>query len=75
MAKKKRNMICCFFWDTKCFFSRCESAFDPDGNSTYCYWDYSGQGIEYQVLAGPVFIVVMTSAGVLIGFFGDKVSR
>ncbi len=27
----------------------CEAAADPAGdNATYCYWDYSGQGIEYQ---------------------------
>ena len=40
-----------------------------------CYWDYSGQGIEYQILAGTVFVVVFTFSGVIMGYLGDKVIR
>jgi len=32
-----------------------------------CEWDYTGQGIEYQLIAGPVFIVVYTLCGIFIG--------
>ncbi len=40
-----------------------------------CYWDYSGQGIEYQVLAGTIFVVMFTVSGVVMGYLGDKVNR
>lgn len=40
-----------------------------------CTWQYSGQGWEYQLLAGPAFIVVFTISGVLMGFLADSVSR
>ncbi len=53
----------------------CETAIDEVTGDKYCYWDYSGQGIEYQILAGPIFVVIMSVSGVIIGFFGDKVSR
>ncbi len=55
--------------------SECEAIVDEVTGLNYCYWDYSGQGIEYQILAGPIFVVIMTVSGVIIGFFGDKVSR
>jgi len=40
-----------------------------------CEWLYSGQGWEYQILAGPAFIVVFTISGVIMGFLADRVSR
>eukprot|EP00092_Neocalanus_flemingeri_P009696 GFUD01010442.1.p1 GENE.GFUD01010442.1~~GFUD01010442.1.p1 ORF type:complete len:486 (+),score=62.98 GFUD01010442.1:259-1716(+) len=40
-----------------------------------CVWMYSGQGWEYQILAGPAFIVVFTISGVLMGFLADRISR
>jgi MFS family permease len=40
-----------------------------------CEWLYSGQGIDYQVLAGPIFLVVDSIFGVGFGFLGDKVRR
>jgi len=54
---------------------RCVEAFDPTTNISYCEWDYSGQGIEYQVAAGPIYVVISTCAGVALGFAGDKMSR
>merc|ERR1719431_2057652 len=42
---------------------------------TGCEWLYSGQGWEYQILAGPAFIVVFTISGVIMGFLADRVSR
>jgi MFS family permease len=38
-------------------------------------WDYTGTGFEYQILAGPVFILVYTFAGVLFGFAADLYNR
>lgn len=40
-----------------------------------CKWDYNGQGIEYQLIAGPVFIVIYTFSGIFIGFAADKYNR
>ncbi|PVD22103.1 hypothetical protein C0Q70_17907 [Pomacea canaliculata] len=30
-----------------------------------CAWDYNGQGLEYQILAGPIFILDYTFMGIL----------
>ena len=38
-------------------------------------WEYSGQGLQFQVLVGPAFIVVFTISGVVAGFLADRVSR
>lgn len=43
--------------------------------SSYCEWDYNGLGLEYQLLAGPVFILVFTIVGVVFGILGDKHNR
>jgi MFS family permease len=40
-----------------------------------CKWDYNGQGIEYQIVAGPVFILIYTFAGIFISFAADKYNR
>lgn len=40
-----------------------------------CMWMYSGQGTEYQLLAGPAFIITFTISGVVMGFLADRVSR
>lgn len=41
----------------------------------YCEWDFNGLGLEYQLLAGPVFILVFTVVGVIIGIAADKYNR
>ncbi|XP_014094038.2 MFS-type efflux pump MSMEG_3705 [Bactrocera oleae] len=43
--------------------------------TTYCEWNYNGLGIDYQILAGPTFILVFTIAGVFMGFAADKYNR
>jgi MFS family permease len=43
--------------------------------SPYCEWDYNGLGFEYQILAGPVFILVFTIVGVVLGIAADKYNR
>lgn len=42
---------------------------------SYCEWNYNGLGLEYQLLAGPVFILVFTIVGVVIGILADKYNR
>jgi len=44
-------------------------------NATYCGWNYVGSGIQYQLLAGPCFIVVFTITGILLGVIGDVYNR
>jgi len=40
--------------------------------TVYCSWEYSGLGIEYQILAGPAFVAVFSISGVLISVLSDK---
>ena len=37
-----------------------------------CVWCFSGQGWQYQVLAGPGFIVMFTISGVIMGYLADR---
>ena len=48
----------------------CRCEFD-----TSCVWEYSGQGLEFQLLAGPSFIVMFTVSGVVMGWLADKIHR
>ncbi|XP_044260265.1 putative metabolite transport protein HI_1104 [Tribolium madens] len=41
----------------------------------YCEWNYNGLGIDYQILAGPTFMVVFTVVGVILGIAADKYNR
>ena len=38
-----------------------------DNGTAYCYWFYNGQGVEYQLLAGPIYIVMFACSGILLG--------
>ena len=40
-----------------------------------CVWDYTGRGMEYQVLAGPTFILVFSVSGVMFGLAADYINR
>ncbi|KAH8364964.1 uncharacterized protein LOC110179629 isoform X2 [Drosophila serrata] len=52
------------------------SCYALDFNGTgYCEWNYNGLGIDYQILAGPTFILIFTIAGVFMGFAADKYNR
>ncbi|XP_013414102.1 probable sphingolipid transporter spinster homolog 2 isoform X2 [Lingula anatina] len=45
---------------------------DPqEGHAILCGWKYLGTGIEYQMLAGPVFILFFTFAGVPLGITAE----
>lgn len=41
----------------------------------YCEWNYNGLGLDYQLLAGPSFILVFTIMGVVLGVIADKYNR
>jgi len=40
-----------------------------------CKWDHNGQGLQYEILAGPVFIVVYTLAGIPLSVIADYSNR
>ncbi|CAL1540212.1 unnamed protein product [Lymnaea stagnalis] len=52
----------------------CLDILSPNHTSA-CKWDYNGQGWDYQILAGPVFILIYTFAGIFIGFAADIYNR
>ncbi|XP_046379348.2 MFS-type efflux pump MSMEG_3705-like [Haliotis rufescens] len=52
----------------------CTSIHSQNG-SAVCKWDYNGQGYEYQLVAGPVFILIYTFMGIFIGFAADMYNR
>ncbi|KAK3775211.1 hypothetical protein RRG08_009998 [Elysia crispata] len=52
----------------------CLGVLNVNGTSV-CKWDYSGQGWGYQILAGPVFILIYTVAGIFIGLAADHWNR
>ena len=35
--------------------------------TTPCYWRYFGRGIDYQLLAGPLYIVIFSISGIPMG--------
>ena len=50
------------------YANRCES-------ERQCHWDYTGLGIQYQVLAGPAFTAVFVVSGVVLGCLSDIYPR
>jgi hypothetical protein len=55
--------------------SSCSNASYVATGEPVCEWLNNGQGIEYLVLAGPVFVVVFTVSGIVMGLLADKFSR
>lgn len=43
--------------------------------TAYCEWNYNGLGIDYQLLAGPSFILIFTIMGIVLGVVADKYNR
>jgi len=41
----------------------------------YCEWNYNGLGLDYQLLAGPSFILIFTIMGIVMGVLADKYNR
>ena len=56
---------------------RCQYGYDSPfiEDAWPCEYLYNGQGIEYQILAGPVFVVVGTVSALVFGALSDKFHR
>lgn len=46
-----------------------------NGTNSGCKWDYTGQGFDYQILAGPIFILIYTFAAIPVGIAADLYNR
>eukprot|EP00045_Choanoeca_perplexa_P012026 m.129685 g.129685 ORF g.129685 m.129685 type:complete len:481 (-) comp15856_c0_seq2:1092-2534(-) len=55
-------------------FSTSHECLDPS-HQNYCEWVYDGSGMDYQVLAGPVFMVIFTVSGIPISAWGGGKHR
>ena len=44
-------------------------------NNEGCLYLENGQGMKYQILAGPTFVIVFTISGVIMGYLADKLPR
>lgn len=65
---------CCSYF-TFLFFS-CRNATSNLTHATgLCYYDYNGQGLEYQIVAGPAFTVIYTFGGIFISYAAEKYNR
>lgn len=51
------------------------SSLKPWSNESACRWWWSGEGLVYQVVAGPVFNNLYPLAGVFTGFLADYGNR
>ena len=59
LTEKNNYCVLCF---------RCERKRAGNSSQHVCVWDYDGTGNQYQILAGPVFILVYTISGIPLGF-------
>ncbi|XP_059174698.1 protein spinster homolog 1-like [Physella acuta] len=66
---KSSNVTCGAVTESSCL------AIHSSNGTSLCKWDYNGQGWAYQILAGPVFILIYTFAGIFIGFAADHYNR
>ncbi len=46
-----------------------------ENETNLCVWTFTGKGFEYDLLAGPIFIVCYTVAGIFVGFTADIYNR
>ncbi len=60
--------------DNTPFSFRCEAVETKNG-SKVCEWTFTGKGFQYDLLAGPIFIVCYTLAGIVFGFAADVYNR
>lgn len=62
--------------DGKFYFYSCRNATNNQTHdSGICYYDYNGQGLEYQIVAGPAFTVIYTFGGIFISYIAEKYNR
>jgi len=62
VPEEEDQMVNCTLYEDK---TSCESL-------DACYYDYSGTGYEYQILAGPAFVAVFTVSAVLLAVMSDS---
>merc|ERR1712012_1329018 len=75
------------FGEEECYFNETVTELRDDNNCSslktldqchrapHCYWSWSGQGYQYQVLAGPAFIAVFSVSGVLLSVMSDQLKH
>ena len=59
-------------------FYRCANAYFTDNkniNRTYCEYLHNGQGTEYLIIAGTIFLFIFCVMGIIMGYLSDKFSR
>ncbi|KAL5011414.1 hypothetical protein ScPMuIL_009965 [Solemya velum] len=52
----------------------CERITNENGTRV-CKFDYDGQGFDYQIVAGPVFILIYTFSGIFVGLAANRFNR
>lgn len=62
------NEVCTSFTSR----NECDKAISNITQERFCAYDYNGQGIEFQILSGPVFNLVYTCTGILVSIFADN---
>lgn len=55
--------------------TECDSKMNSETGALLCTWNYNGQGIEYQLLAGPSFILAFSIGGIVLGALADRFNR
>lgn len=64
-----------FFTFLILFNHSCEEYVYNGTSNGGCKWDYTGQGFDYQILAGPIFILIYTFAAIPVGIAADLYNR
>lgn len=58
--------------------TECTNAYFTDNkniNRTYCEYLHNGQGTEYLIIAGTIFLFIFCVMGIIMGYLSDKFSR
>lgn len=58
-----------------CFFRCANIRGEGDDSGPICLWDYTGRGLDYQLLAGPSFMAVFTTTSIIWGMAADRYNR
>lgn len=67
---KEEGNVCNNLNETACVAQKVNNS-----DSLACKYDYNGQGIEYQVVAGPIFILVFTFTGIFLSIVSDNLKN
>ncbi|XP_072045497.1 MFS-type efflux pump MSMEG_3705-like [Amphiura filiformis] len=53
----------------------CDEQTGTDNKTIVCDYNYNGNGFQYQLLVGPIFIVIYTFSGIPLGYAADLTNR